>query len=63
MEHLWGYVADHAPPELRERRAALLREEPRRLLASIWAEAVRQEIAYLLTSTVFSDLFLPERGQ
>src|SRR5665648_342146 len=62
LEHLWGYVADHAPPELRERRAALLRDEPRLLLASIWAEAVRQEIAYLWTSTVFSDLFLPQKG-
>ena len=59
LEHLWGYVADDAPPELRERRAALLRDEPRRLIASIWAEALRQEIVYLLSSTVFSDLFLP----
>jgi len=62
LEHLWGYVADHAPPELRERRALLLRDEPRVLLSAIWAEAVRQEIAYLLTSTVFSDLLLPQRG-
>jgi len=62
LEHLWGYVADHVPPELRERRAVLLRDEPRVLLAAIWAEAVRQEIGYLLTSTVFSDLLLPQRG-